>query len=106
EIFQKRFLDNLLRKVRQSTVEKVVMEIRGTRQRGPEIIEVDCLFRGKEKNVASQLYWQKGSRWKIIDVSIAKAGLVANYQGQFNKIIRDHGFAEVLRRLKNNTIRY
>lgn len=39
-------------------------------------------------------------RWRLFDVEVAKADLVANYKRQFNKIMRDHEFEELLRRLE------
>lgn len=45
-------------------------------------------------------FWIFHNRWRIADVEISGVGLAANYQGQFNKIIREHGFDELLKRIQ------
>jgi phospholipid transport system substrate-binding protein len=38
--------------------------------------------------------------WRINDIVTEGSSLVANYQQQFNRIIKKDGFAELLRRMK------
>jgi phospholipid transport system substrate-binding protein len=42
----------------------------------------------------------RGDRWLIYDVVIEGVSLVANYRGQFDKIIRNGSFTELLQRLR------
>ncbi len=41
-----------------------------------------------------------GGAWKIDDIVTEGSSLVANYQQQFNRIIKKDGFAELMRRMK------
>lgn len=41
-----------------------------------------------------------GGVWKIDDIVTEGSSLVANYQQQFNRIIKKDGFAELMRRMK------
>jgi phospholipid transport system substrate-binding protein len=39
-------------------------------------------------------------RWRVYDVKIENVGLVSNYRSQFNRIIQQSGYAELIKRLK------
>jgi phospholipid transport system substrate-binding protein len=39
-------------------------------------------------------------RWRVYDVKIENVGLVSNYRSQFNRIIQQAGYADLLKRLK------
>jgi phospholipid transport system substrate-binding protein len=41
-----------------------------------------------------------GADWKIRDIVTEGSSLVANYQQQFNRIIKKDGFAELMRRMR------
>jgi phospholipid transport system substrate-binding protein len=41
-----------------------------------------------------------GDRWRVYDVKIENVGLVANYRSQFNRIIQQSGYADLVQRLK------
>jgi phospholipid transport system substrate-binding protein len=42
----------------------------------------------------------RGDRWMVYDVVIEGVSLVANYRGQFNKIIQSGSFADLVKRLR------
>jgi phospholipid transport system substrate-binding protein len=42
----------------------------------------------------------KGGHWMVYDVVIEGVSLVSNYRSQFNKIIQNQGYGELLRKLK------
>lgn len=44
---------------------------------------------------------QVDGKWKIQDIVTEGSSLVTNYRSQFRKIIKKHGFAELLKRMKN-----
>ncbi len=44
---------------------------------------------------------RKGEKWLVYDVVIEGVSLVNNYRTQFNKIIRQNSYAELLKRMKN-----
>jgi phospholipid transport system substrate-binding protein len=43
---------------------------------------------------------QKGGRWMVYDVVIEGVSLVSNYRGQFNRIINNQGYPELLKKLR------
>ncbi len=48
---------------------------------------------------------QDGSSWRVFDVVTDGVSLVRNYRNQFNRIISEHGFAELLRRMRDRLAR-
>ena len=62
-----------------------------------------------DKSVGLSLIWlYHGSekKWYLVDLTISKSNLIANYQGQFNKIIRDHGFEDLLLRMEKKKVEH
>jgi phospholipid transport system substrate-binding protein len=43
---------------------------------------------------------RQGSAWKVHDVVIEGVSLVANYRGQFNRIIQTRGYNELVKKLR------
>lgn len=43
---------------------------------------------------------RRGARWSAYDVSIEGVSLVANYRGQFNRIMQSGSYAELVKRLR------
>ena len=41
-----------------------------------------------------------GDRWRVYDVKIENVSLVLNYRSQFNRIIQQSGYPELVNRLK------
>jgi len=46
---------------------------------------------------------KKGNRWIVYDVVIEGVSLVSNYRSQFNKIIVNQGYGELLKKLKTKS---
>jgi len=44
---------------------------------------------------------QEGSAWRVQDILLDDVSLVANLQSQFNKIITENSYAELLRRMRD-----
>jgi phospholipid transport system substrate-binding protein len=42
-----------------------------------------------------------GDRWRVYDVKIENVSLVGNYRSQFNRIIQQSGYADLVQRLKS-----
>jgi len=42
-----------------------------------------------------------GDRWRVYDVKIENVSLVGNYRSQFNRIIQQSGYADLIQRLKS-----
>jgi len=55
--------------------------------------------RGAEIPVDYRLH-QVGARWVVFDVAVSGVSFVANYRGQFDKIIRSSSYAALMRDLK------
>jgi phospholipid transport system substrate-binding protein len=45
----------------------------------------------------------KGGRWLVYDVVIEGVSLVSNYRSQFNKIIQNHGYGELVKKLRTKS---
>lgn len=53
----------------------------------------------KEIPIDYRLYFA-GKEWKVYDIVIEGVSLVSNYRSQFNKIIRNHSYQELVKRMK------
>jgi len=47
---------------------------------------------------------QKGGKWMVYDVVIEGVSLVSNYRGQFNRIINNQGYPELLKKLRTKSV--
>jgi phospholipid transport system substrate-binding protein len=45
----------------------------------------------------------KGGKWMVYDVVIEGVGMVSNYRSQFNKIIQNKGYGELLKKLRSKS---
>ena len=45
---------------------------------------------------------RKGERWLIYDVAIENVSLISNYRSQFDRIIRQNSYPELVKRLRNH----
>ncbi|HVJ19169.1 MAG TPA: ABC transporter substrate-binding protein [Polyangiaceae bacterium] len=56
----------------------------------------------REEPVAvDYLMHQVGGKWRIADIVTEGTSLVGNYRSQFRRVIKKHGFAELLKRMKS-----
>ena len=46
---------------------------------------------------------QKGGKWRVYDVVIEGVSLVSNYRGQFNRIVNNQGYPELLKKLRSKS---
>lgn len=100
ELFKTKFYESVLQRLSRSTQKKFILKIIGE-YKTKEYTELKCLVRQDGRQTRFSLFWVLlGHQWRLADVTIAKANLVANYQGQFNKVLRDSGFDELLKRLQ------
>src|SRR3989304_7812802 len=44
---------------------------------------------------------KEGDRWRVYDVVIESVSLVGNYRSQFNRIVQQSGFDELMKKLKS-----
>lgn len=67
--------------------------------------EVKCKTKIDQKDATFSLIMDSvGSESKIVDIILSGADLIANYKGQFNRIVRDHGIDGLLTRLEERKI--
>jgi len=80
---------------------------------GEKIVYGDETLDGDQATVRTKLLTKSGTqvpidylmqkvdgRWRVYDVKIENVGLVSNYRSQFNRIIQQSGYAELIKRLK------
>jgi phospholipid transport system substrate-binding protein len=80
---------------------------------GERIVYGDEALDGDQATVRTKLVTKSGTqipidyqmqkvddRWRVYDVKIENVGLVANYRSQFNRIIQQSGYPDLLQRLK------
>jgi phospholipid transport system substrate-binding protein len=47
---------------------------------------------------------RRGERWKVQDIIIDGVSLIANYRAQFNRILRDYSYAELIARMRGEAL--
>jgi phospholipid transport system substrate-binding protein len=80
---------------------------------GEKIVYSEETLDGDQATVRTKLVTKSGTqvpidyqmqkaedRWRVYDVKIENVGLVANYRSQFNRIIQQSGYPDLLQRLK------
>ena len=80
---------------------------------GEKILYGDETLDGDQATVRTKLLTKNGNqipidyqmhkvdeRWRIYDVKIENVGLVSNYRSQFNRIIQQSGYPDLVQRLK------
>jgi phospholipid transport system substrate-binding protein len=80
---------------------------------GEKIVYGEEMLEGEQATVRTKLVTKNGTqipidyqmqriedRWRVYDVKIENVGLVANYRSQFNRIIQQSGYADLVNRLK------
>ncbi len=64
------------------------------------VVSSKITYKGEE--IRLDYFFEKGDKgWRIVDYSVDDASLVDTYRVSFTKIIKDNGFGELIRRLKN-----
>jgi phospholipid transport system substrate-binding protein len=58
---------------------------------------------GNQLPVDYRLVW-RGGRWKVQDVVIDGVSLIANYRAQFNRILRDYSFTELIAKMRGEAL--
>jgi len=58
---------------------------------------------GNQLPVDYRLVW-RGGRWKVQDIVIDGVSLIANYRAQFNRILRDYSFTELIAKMRGEAL--
>ncbi len=73
---------------------------------GPYAVVKTIIVTSKEVQIPMDYRLLKeGAKWEVYDVVIEGVSLVNNYRNQFNNIIRTSSYQELLKRLKNKTLK-
>jgi phospholipid transport system substrate-binding protein len=80
---------------------------------GEKIVYGEEMLDGDQATVRTKLITKSGTqipidyqmqktedRWRVYDVKIENVGLVSNYRSQFNRIIQQSGYSDLIQRLK------
>ncbi len=102
--FAKRLAQNVTDQVSQKPSRHFSAQVLGEQPIGA-YTKVRCRIHYGKRTETIALFWTHQNGWKIADIETSGVGLAGNYQGQFNKIIRDHGFEELLRRVQSGAIK-
>lgn len=63
------------------------------------------VFTSRDRTIQIEYRMRKrGSQWLVYDFSVEGVGLVNNYRTQFNEIILNSSYQELVRRLKNKSL--
>jgi phospholipid transport system substrate-binding protein len=68
---------------------------------GDAQVNTDIVGGGKEPIHVNYRLLQKGSTWKIYDVTVDAISIIANYRNQFDRVMNNHGYATLISDLKN-----
>jgi phospholipid transport system substrate-binding protein len=70
---------------------------------GPEYAQVntDIVQTGKDPIHVNYRLVQKGSTWKIYDVTVDAISIIANYRNQFNRVMNNQGYSTLISDLKS-----
>jgi phospholipid transport system substrate-binding protein len=63
-------------------------------------INTDIIQPGKAPIAVNYLLLQKGDTWKIYDVTVDAISIIANYRNQFNRVINEKGFPQLMADLR------
>ncbi len=98
--------DAYLSKLQDYTVKKVqdevqTLSIQYTRETfyGPDYAQVETLVEVKEQKDPIQVNYQMhhdGGQWRIYDVTIDSISVIANYRNQFNRVINNSGYDQLV----------
>lgn len=58
------------------------------------------IIKNDEEIMMEYVFRKKGKEWQIIDYILDDVGLIENYKSSFGQIITDHGFDDLVRRLR------
>ncbi|MGH7828934.1 MAG: MlaC/ttg2D family ABC transporter substrate-binding protein, partial [Candidatus Binatia bacterium] len=103
EIFTDLLENAYVSKIESYTDEKLVY-VRETEEKEFAQVDTKILTRkGEEFSLIYKLHLVNGE-WKVYDVVVENISLVNNYRSQFNRVIANSSYEELVRRLKDKRI--
>jgi phospholipid transport system substrate-binding protein len=98
-LFQSLLENSYAKKIESYNNEKVVYLRENMEGEYSEVKSKVLTAKGEEFSLDYRLKKQ-GSKWMVYDVVIEGVSLVANYRGQFNRIIQAQGYNELVKKLQ------
>ncbi len=98
-LFQSLLENSYAKKIESYNNEKVVYLKENMEGEYAEVKSKVLTAKGEEFSLDYRLKKQ-GSKWMVYDVVIEGVSLVANYRGQFNRIIQSQGYNELVKKLQ------
>ncbi len=100
QIFTAFIEDAYLSKIQDYSGQKVVFLGQTQIEPGYEQINTNIVEPGKAPLSVNYLMLQQDSAWKIYDVTVDAISIIANYRNQFNRVINDRGFDQLMADLR------
>jgi phospholipid transport system substrate-binding protein len=72
--------------------------------KGGVLVRTEARNRGnarEEPLAIDYLMHQVDGKWRVFDIVTEGSSMVGNYRSQFRRVIKKHGFSELLKRMKN-----
>jgi len=92
--------DAYLSKIQDYSGQQVRFNGQASLGEGYTQINTDIIEAGKGPISVNYLLLQKGDSWKIYDVTVDAISIIANYRNQFNRVINEKGFPQLIADLK------
>jgi len=100
ELFTAFIEDAYLSKIQDYSGERVQFDGQTPLGQGYMQINTDIIQPGKNPITVNYLLLQKNDTWKIYDVTVDAISIIANYRNQFNRVINDRGFDQLMADLR------
>jgi phospholipid transport system substrate-binding protein len=92
--------DAYLTKIQDYSGQRVRFEGQTPLGQGYMQINTDIVQPDKSPIEVNYLLLQKGDTWKIYDVTVDAISIIANYRNQFNRVINEKGFGQLMADLR------
>jgi len=92
--------DAYLSKIQDYSGQRVAFNGQTSLGEGYTQINTDIVEPGKNPISVNYLLLQKDGAWKIYDVTVDAISIIANYRNQFNRVINDKGFPQLMADLR------
>ena len=93
--------DAYLSKIQSYSGQRVQFNGQSSLGQGYEQISTNIIEPGKSSIAVNYLLLNKSGSWKIYDVTVDAISIIANYRNQFNRVINERGFNQLMADLRS-----
>jgi phospholipid transport system substrate-binding protein len=93
--------DAYLSKIQNYSGQRVQFNGQTSLGQGYEQISTNIIEPGKSSIAVNYLLLNKSGSWKIYDVTVDAISIIANYRNQFNRVINERGFNQLMADLRS-----